>query len=72
MRIRVSGFPPITSKEEIKRIFREMGTVSDVQKWPGKSVAYVTMPYDYQAMKALFALNGSMILGSRIVVEEDC
>ena len=72
MRIRVSGFPPITSKEEIKRIFREIGTVSDVQKWPGKSVAYVTMPYDYQAMKALFALNGSMILGRRIVVEEDC
>ena len=32
MRIRVSGFPPITSKEEIERIFSELGTVIDVQK----------------------------------------
>ena len=71
MKLKVSEFPPITSKEEIERIFSEMGTVTDVQKRPGKNVAYVIMPYDYQAMKALFSLDGSKILGRRIVVEEE-
>ena len=70
MRIRVSGFPGITSKEEIERIFSELGTVSNVQKERGKSTAYVTMPYDYQAKKAVYSLDGSKILGRTIKVEE--
>ena len=70
MRIRVSGFPGITSKEEIERIFSELGTVTDVQKEWRKTVAYVTMPYDYQAKKAVYSLDGSKILGRTIKVEE--
>ncbi len=70
MRIRVSGFPGITSKEEIKRIFTELGTVINVQKERSKNFAYVTMPYDYQARKAVYSLDGSKILGRTIKVEE--
>ena len=70
MRIRVSGFPGITSKEEIERIFSEMGTVNKVQKERSKTVAYVTMLYDYQARKAIRSLDGSKILGRTIRVEE--
>ena len=70
MRIRVSGFPGITSKEEIERIFSEMGTVTDVQKEWRKTVAYVTMPYDYQGLKAVYSLDGSKMLGRIIKVEE--
>ena len=70
MRIRVSGFPGITSKEEIERIFSELGTVISVEKEWRKSFAYVTMPYDYQARKAIYSLDGSKILGRTIKVEE--
>ena len=70
MRIRVSGFPGITSKEEIERIFSELGTVINVQKERSKNFAYVTMPYDYQARKAIYSLDGSKILGRTIKVEE--
>ena len=59
MRIKVSGFPGITSKEEIERIFSELGTVINVQKERSKTIAYVTMPYDYQARKAVYSLDGS-------------
>lgn len=70
MILRVSGFPRITSKEEIERIFSEMGTVTNVQKERGKGVAYVTMPYEYQAQKAVRSLDGTKILGRTIKVEE--
>ena len=70
MRIRVSGFPGITNKEEIERIFSELGTVINVQKERSKNFAYVTMPYDYQARKAIYSLDGSKILGRTIKVEE--
>lgn len=70
MRIRVSGFPGIVNKEELRRVFSVFGMVTDVQKEKGKSIAYVTMPYDYQARKAINALNGTKILGRTIKVEE--
>ena len=66
----MSGFPGITSKEEIERIFGEMGTVIKVQKEIGQSFAYVTMPYEYQAQKAIRSLDGTKILGRTIKVEE--
>ena len=64
------GFPGITNKEEIQRIFSKFGDVANVDKHKGKSIAYVTMPYDYQALKAILSLNGTKILEKRIVVEE--
>ena len=70
MKIKVSGFPGITSKEEIRRIFDKFGTISKIDKEFRKSVAYVTMPYDYQALKAVLSLNGTKILGQTIKVEE--
>ena len=66
----MSGFPGITSKEEIERIFGEMGTVIKVQKEIGQNFAYVTMPYEYQAQKAIRSLDGTKILGRTIKVEE--
>jgi len=70
LRIRVTGFPKITSKEEIRRIFSKFGDISNVEKYKGKSVAYVIMPYDYQGLKAILALNGTKILGRMIEVDE--
>lgn len=60
MKIKVSGFPGITNKYEISRIFSEYGTVKDVQKEIGINTAYVTMPYEYQAFKAVNALDGTL------------
>ena len=70
MRIKVSGFPGITNKGELKRVFSEYGTVKDVEKGVGQNIAYITMPYDYQATKAIHALDGDKILGRIIKVEE--
>lgn len=70
MKIKVSGFPGITNKDELKRVFSKHGTVSDVEKELGKNSARITMPYDYQGLKAILALNGDKILGRIIKVEE--
>ena len=70
MKIKVTGFPGITNKEEIRRVFSEKGTVSSVEKEVGKNTAYVTMPYDYQGLKAVLSLDGTQILGRIIKVEE--
>ena len=70
MKIKVSGFPGITNKYELKRVFSEHGTVSDVEKEVGRSIACITMPYDYQGLKAVHALDGTKILGRIINVEE--
>ena len=47
-----------------------MGTVSNVEKEIGRNTAYVTMPYDYQGLKAVHTLDGTKILGRIIKVEE--
>jgi RNA recognition motif-containing protein len=70
MRIKVSGFPTITNKDELKRVFSEVGTVESVEKELGKNIAYITMPYDYQGLKAVLAIDGTKILGRIIKVEE--
>ena len=70
MKIKVSGFPGITNKYELKRVFSEYGTVSDVEKEVGRNTACITMPYDYQGLKAIHALDGDKILGRIIEVEE--
>jgi RNA recognition motif-containing protein len=70
MRIKVSGFPGITNKDELKRVFSEYGTVESVEKELGQNIAYITMSYDYQALKAVLAIDGTKILGRIIKVEE--
>ena len=70
MKIKVTGFPGITNKEEIRRVFSEKGTVSRVEKEVGRNTAYITMPYDYQGLKAILSLDGTQILGRVIKVEE--
>lgn len=70
MKIRVTGFPGITNKEEIRRVFSAFGDITKVEKEYGKSIAYVTMPYDYQGLKAIHSLDGTRILGRVIIVEE--
>ena len=70
MKIKISGFPVITHKEEIHRVFSKFGDITEIKKEKDKSCAYVTMPYDYQGLKAILALNGTKILGRMIEVEE--
>jgi RNA recognition motif-containing protein len=70
MRLKVSGFSSITNKGELRRVFSEHGTVKDVEKGVGQNIAYVNMPYDYQAKKAIQSLDGDKILGRIIKVEE--
>lgn len=69
MKIRVTGFPAITTKEEIRRVFSEFGDIATVEMVCGKSIAYVTMSYDYQVLKAILSLDGTKILGRMIIVE---
>ena len=66
----MSGFPGITNKYELKRVFRKHGTVKSVEKEIGRNIAYITMPYEYQGYKAIQALDGEKILGRIIKVEE--
>lgn len=70
MIIKVIGFPKITNKYEINRVFSEHGTVKNVEKKIGATVAYVTMPYEYQGRKAIKALYGTKILEKKIEVIE--
>lgn len=70
MRIRVTGFPNITDKDDIRRLFSKYGTVDTIEKAYGTSIAYVTMPYEHQGEKAVNALDGTKILGRLIIVEE--
>ncbi len=69
-KLRVSGFPPIVSKDEIIRVFGQYGTIKEVKKAFGAGIAYVYMTYDYQASKAVKELNGTKILGREIKVVE--
>ena len=70
MRIRVTGFPNITDKDDIRRLFSKYGTVDNIEKAYGTSIAYVTMKYDRQGKRAVKALDGTKILGRLIIVEE--
>lgn len=70
MRIRVTGFPNITDKDDIRRLFSKYGTVETIEKAYGTSIAYVTMPYEHQGKKAIDSFDGTKILGRLIIVEE--
>ena len=70
MKIRVMGYPPGTSKDHIKKLFSVVGNVTEVKKKKSKNIAYVIMPYEQQAKKALKLLNGANLMGKKIRVEE--
>ena len=70
MKIRVMGYPPGTSKDHIEKLFSVVGAVTEVKKKKGKSTAYVTMPYELQAKKAVKLLNGANLMGQKIHVKE--
>ncbi len=74
MDIVIRDFPMIISTPEIKRLFRNYGSVKDVQKEKMRSVAIVKMPHSYQANHAIEDLNGSEFYGKKIKVEKspDC
>ena len=70
MKIRVIGFPQGTSKDHIEKLFSVAGKVTEIKKKKGKNTAYVTMPHERQAKKAVKLLNGANLMGKKIVVEE--
>ena len=70
MKIRVMGFPQGTSKDHIEKLFSVAGKVTEIKKKKGKNTAYVTMPHEQQAKKAVKLLNGANLMGKKIVVEE--
>ena len=71
MKIQVTGFPMITSAQELERVFSNLGTVTKVEKETHKNTAYITMPYAHQGNKAIKALDGTKILG-RIITVQRC
>jgi len=70
MKIKVSGFPSITTKYEIKRIFSNYGTVHKIKIAQKEDIAYLDMPYELQARNAIKSLDGSKMIGREIKVEE--
>lgn len=66
MIIRFEGYPVIIDKKEIEKIFSKYGSIEKIVKEECESVARVTMPYDYQAKKAIKELNGSKIFGRAV------
>ena len=70
MKIRVKNFPKGTSIEHIQKLFDIAGKVTEVKKKKGKNTAYVTMPHEQQAKKAVRLLNGANLMGQKIIVEE--
>lgn len=71
MILRIEGYPGIINKKEIEKIFSKYGSIEKVDKERGKNAARVTMPYDYQAVKALKELNGSKVFGRVIKVSKE-
>ena len=70
MKIKVTGFPGITNKEEILQLFSKYGDVLDVEKAHGTNIAYVNMAYEHQGHTAIYSLDGTRLLGRIIKVEE--
>ncbi len=71
MKLRVEGYPGIISEKEIAKIFSRYGAVEKVEKERGRNRARVTMPYDYQATKALKELDGSKVFGRIVRVSKE-
>ena len=74
MNIFVGSLPFKIEEEELKSQFEKFGEVSSVKiitdKYSGRSkgFGFVEMPDDAGAQKAIDALNGSEVMGRKIVV----
>lgn len=75
MKLRVSNFNPALSKTELEEIFEEYGRVASVKVFkdpnPGTSkvIAFVEMPKEGEAIRAMNQLNGSDVDGFSLKVE---
>ncbi len=55
---------------KLRELFSAYGTVKTINVISGKGFAFVTMPDDAEAQKAIDALNGITVNGERIVVKQ--
>jgi RNA recognition motif-containing protein len=76
MRIFVGGLPYSATNDSLRQLFEPSGSVTDVHvaqdRFSGESkgFAFVEMPDDSQARAAISALNGSMMGGRSLTVNE--
>lgn len=76
MRIFVGGLPYSTNSDALRSLFEASGTVVDVHiaqdRFSGESkgFAFVEMPNDTEARAAITALNGTMMGGRNLTVNE--
>lgn len=76
MRIFVGGLPYSANNDSLRSLFEASGTVTDVHiaqdRFSGESkgFAFVEMPNDAEARAAISALNGSMMGGRSLTVNE--
>ena len=76
MRIYVGNLSYSVTAEALKDVFAEHGEVEDVhvptdrETGRPRGFAFVTMPNDQEAQKAISAVNGSMIEGRAVNVNE--
>ena len=76
MRIFVGGLPYSATNDSLRQLFEPSGSVTDVHiaqdRFSGESkgFAFVEMPDDSQARAAVSALNGSMMGGRSLTVNE--
>ncbi|MCX6366334.1 MAG: RNA-binding protein [Armatimonadetes bacterium] len=76
MRIFVGGLPYSATNDSLRQLFEPSGSVTDVHiaqdRFSGESkgFAFVEMPEDSQARAAISALNGSMMGGRSLTVNE--
>jgi RNA recognition motif-containing protein len=76
MNIFVGSLPFKIEEDELRSQFEKFGAVSSVKiitdKYSGRSkgFGFVEMPDDEQAAKAIESLNGSEVMGRKIVVNK--
>ena len=74
MDIFVGSIPFKLKEKELRELFEKFGTVSsativiDKRTGQNKGYGFVEMPNDSQALKAIASLNGTEIMGRKIVV----
>jgi len=70
MDILIEGFPYVASSYEIKKLFRQYGSVKKVEKDKARRIAIINMPHVDQARKAIDDLNGSTFFDRQLRVRE--
>jgi RNA recognition motif-containing protein len=77
MNIRVKNLAPDVTEDDLRRIFAEYGTVTDVRipnhpdiEKRSEDYGFVAMSIPEEGWAAIESLNGRELRGSKIVVEE--